>query len=89
MSLPFGAMAPAELYDAGAMQAGRADAAYFEALKGGAPHKFGPATNILQIHVPTATAGGTLASLPASSAPRRAGRAGPAAGAGGPAFPRL
>jgi hypothetical protein len=45
------------------MQAGRADAAYFEALKGGAPHKFGPATSILQIHVPTATAGGTLASL--------------------------
>jgi pullulanase/glycogen debranching enzyme len=28
-----------------------------------APHKFGPPTNILQIHVPTATAGGTLASL--------------------------
>jgi len=62
-SLPFGAMAPAEIYDTDAMQAARADRAYFEALAGDAPHKFGPATNILQIHVPTATAGGTLASL--------------------------
>ncbi|WP_226780456.1 glucosylglycerol hydrolase [Oceaniglobus trochenteri] len=63
MSLPFGAFAPAELYDVAAMQAGRGDSAYFAALKGDAPHKFGPPVNILQIHVPTATAGGTLASL--------------------------
>lgn len=63
MSLPFGAFAPAELYDVAAMQAGRGDRAYYEALRGEAPHKFGPPTNILQIHVPTATAGGTLASL--------------------------
>jgi len=63
MSLPFGAMAPAELYDTEAMQADRGDAAYFAALKGEAPHKFGPPANILQIHVPTATAGGTIASL--------------------------
>jgi hypothetical protein len=63
MSLPFGAFAPAELYDVASMHEGRADAGYFEALKGEAPHKFGPPTNILQIHVPTATAGGTLASL--------------------------
>jgi hypothetical protein len=63
MSLPFGAMAPAELYDVAVMQAGRADAAYFEALRDTAPHKFGPPTNILQIHIPTATAGGTIASL--------------------------
>ena len=63
MSLPFGAMAPAELYDVAAMQDAREDTAYFEALRGDAPHKFGPPTNILQIHVPTATAGGTLASL--------------------------
>ncbi len=63
MSLPFGAMAPAELYNTAAMQAGRGDAAYFQALKAEAPHKFGPPVNILQIHVPTATAGGTLASL--------------------------
>ncbi|MBB5516476.1 hypothetical protein FHS89_002507 [Rubricella aquisinus] len=63
MSLPYGAFAPAELYDVAAMQAGRKDAAYFDALKGDAPHKFGPPTNILQVHVPSATAGGTLASL--------------------------
>ncbi|MBK1636614.1 glucosylglycerol hydrolase [Rhodovulum adriaticum] len=63
MSLPFGAMAPAELYDVAAMQAARGDRAYFQALKGAAPHKFGPPVNILQIHVSTATAGGTLASL--------------------------
>ncbi|MBF9030288.1 hypothetical protein HKCCE3408_07760 [Rhodobacterales bacterium HKCCE3408] len=63
MSLPFGAMAPAELYDVASMHEGRADAAYFEALKGPEPHKFGPPVNILQIHIPTATAGGTLASL--------------------------
>lgn len=63
MSLPFGAMAPAELYDVASMHAGRADQAYFEALKGDEPHKFGPPCNILQVHVPTATASGTLASL--------------------------
>jgi hypothetical protein len=62
-SLPFGVMAPSELYDLDAMQARRGDLAYFEALKGTEPHKFAPPANILQIHVPTATAGGTLASL--------------------------
>ena len=62
-SLPFGAFAPAELYDVDAMQEGRGDAGYWRALGGGSPHKFGPPTNILQIHVPTATAGGTIASL--------------------------
>ncbi|SNR27614.1 glucosylglycerol hydrolase [Puniceibacterium sediminis] len=63
MSLPFGVMAPAELYDIDALQAGRTDTGYFENLKGGKPHKFGPPSNILQIHVPSATAGGTIASL--------------------------
>ncbi|WP_238393892.1 glucosylglycerol hydrolase [Rhodovulum sulfidophilum] len=63
MSLPFGVMAPAELYDVEAMLAAREDTAYFEAFRGEAPHKFGPPSNILQVHVPTATAGGTLASL--------------------------
>ncbi|PUB09963.1 glucosylglycerol hydrolase [Yoonia sediminilitoris] len=63
MSLPFGAMAPAELYDVQAMQANRKDADYYALLKKDAPHKFDPSINILQIHVPTATAGGTLASL--------------------------
>lgn len=56
MSLPFGVMAPAELYDADSMHNGRADAEYFQALKGEEPHKFGPPSNILQVHVPTATA---------------------------------
>lgn len=63
MSLPFGALAPAELYDVEKMLSSRRDAAYFKRLDGETPHKFGPPTNILQIHVPTATAGGTLASL--------------------------
>lgn len=63
MSVPFGVFAPAEIYDVDSMHAGRADAGYFAGLKGAAPHRFGPPTNILQIHVPTATAGGTLASL--------------------------
>nr|WP_216366800.1 glucosylglycerol hydrolase [Halovulum dunhuangense] len=63
MSLPFGAFAPAELYDLDAMQAARTDGDYYAALGGSTPHKFGPPVNILQIHVPTATAGGTLASL--------------------------
>ena len=63
MSVPFGVFAPAEIYDTASMQEGRADAEYFAAFKGDAPHKFGPPTNILQIHVPTATAGGTIAAL--------------------------
>ncbi|SPJ25919.1 glucosylglycerol hydrolase [Palleronia abyssalis] len=62
-SLPFGALAPAELYDLDRLQAERRDKDYWHGLKDDAPHKFGPPTNILQIHVPTATAGGTLASL--------------------------
>jgi hypothetical protein len=64
-SLPFGAFAPAEYYDLAAMQAARTDRAYYVALAGPGVHKFGPPTNILQVHVPTATAGGTLASLAA------------------------
>ncbi|ETX28785.1 glucosylglycerol hydrolase [Roseivivax isoporae] len=63
MSLPFGAMAPAELYDVAAMQAQRGDRSYWESLRGETPHKFGPVTNILQIHIPTATSGGTIAAL--------------------------
>jgi len=62
-SLPFGARAPAELYDVASMHRGRGDAGYFAAFAAEQAHKFGPPTNILQIHVPTATAGGTLASL--------------------------
>lgn len=66
MSLPFGAFAPAELYDVEAMQAARKDLDYYAELReaaGGKPYKFDPPCNILQIHVPTATAGGTLAAL--------------------------
>ncbi len=88
MSLPFGAMAPAELYDVASMHANRADRAYFEALKGEAPHKFGPPTNILQIHVPTATAGWNPRQPHAIlSAPERARGTGPAARAFGSAVP--
>lgn len=62
-SLPFGAFAPAELYDLDAMQAARGDTGYWQGLSGEEPTKLGPPANILQIHVPTATAGGTIASL--------------------------
>lgn len=62
-SLPFGAFAPAEYYDLAAMQAARGDADYYAGLPEGAVHKFGPATSILQIHVPTATAAMSLAGL--------------------------
>lgn len=62
-SLPFGAFAPAEYYDIDAMQAVRQDKGYFEAFPEGETVKLGPSTNILQVHIPTATAGMTLASL--------------------------
>jgi len=62
-SLLFGAFAPAEYYDVAAMQAERDDLDYYAALPAGDPVKLGPAANILQVHVPTATAGMTLASL--------------------------
>ena len=62
-SLPFGPFAPAEYYDVEAMQAARADRAYYEALPAEGVHKFGPPSNILQIHVPTATASMSLAGL--------------------------
>lgn len=65
-SLPFGAFAPAEYYDTEAMQAARADLDYYRALPEGsedAVHKFGPVSNILQVHAPTATASMSLAGL--------------------------
>ena len=63
MSVPFGVFAPAEIYDVASMHEGRGDVEYFRTEEAGVPKKFGPPTNILQIHVPTATAGGTIASL--------------------------
>lgn len=62
-SVPFGAFAPAEIFDISDMQRERRDRSYYEALQGESAHKFQVPTNILQLHVPTATAGGTLASL--------------------------
>ena len=64
-SMPFGAFAPSEVVDLGAFHAGRADAGFFARHAAGAeaPRRFGPPVNVLQLHVATATAGGTLASL--------------------------
>jgi hypothetical protein len=70
-SMPFGAFAPAEVYDMAALARRRGDLAYWSELAatagpdrcGDGIVKQGPASNILQLHVPTATAGGTLASL--------------------------
>lgn len=66
-SLPFGAFAPAELIDMNAMLVARGDKAYFENLDGETEAdgvlRVKPPVNILQIHVPTATAEGTLAGL--------------------------
>ncbi|MCA9971986.1 MAG: hypothetical protein KC425_17300 [Anaerolineales bacterium] len=66
-SVPFGVFAPAELYDWRQMLAQRADAGYFQQLDAemtpaGLPRLAGP-TNILQLHVGTASADGTLAGL--------------------------
>ena len=67
-SIPFGAFAPAELYDMPALFAGRADADYFRTRLPTAPDPDGvarilPPVNILQLHVGTATASGTLGGL--------------------------
>lgn len=63
-SLPFGGLGPAELYDADSLHAGRGDAAYYADLAGSLEDgRVPPPTNILQLHVPSATSGGTLADL--------------------------
>lgn len=66
-SMPFGAFAPSEVVDLGAFHDGRADADFFSRHAAGGdgdgPRRFGPPVNILQLHVPTATTGGTLANL--------------------------
>ncbi|MGM0617241.1 MAG: glucosylglycerol hydrolase, partial [Actinomycetota bacterium] len=70
-SVPYGAFAPAEVYDLERLQAERGDRGYWRVVAADAGEdrcgngivKQGPAANILQVHVPTATSGGTLASL--------------------------
>lgn len=66
-SVPFGAFAPAECYDVARLDRERTDRDYFTNREGetGADGilQLSPPLNILQIHVPTASAGGTLASL--------------------------
>jgi hypothetical protein len=66
-SLPFGAFGPAEVYDMAGMQAARGDGDYYAALADRADAqgvvRFDPPTNILQLHVPTATTQGTVGAL--------------------------
>lgn len=64
-SSPFGAFAPAELYDRARLNRDRGDLAYFRSL----PHDshgvawIEPSVNLLEIHPPTACAEGSLAGL--------------------------
>ena len=58
-SLPYGAFAPAELYDVEGMQQQRADRDYFSQ----GPIEVPPPRNILQLHVNTASAEGSLEGL--------------------------
>ena len=67
-SLPYGIFAPAELYDIDSLQANRADLAYFErTAKSNNPKikipRVSDPRNILQLHVGTASAEGTIAGL--------------------------
>ena len=63
-SLPFGAFAPAELYDIDRMDHERQDRDYFRRITASeAGARLGKPCNILQLHVPTATVVGTLAGL--------------------------
>ena len=71
-SVPFGVLAPAELYDMEGMFAGRGDAAHFANLPWDADEthqvegdvkRVAPPMNILQVHPGTASADGTLAGL--------------------------
>lgn len=68
-SYPFGAFAPAEVYDVAGMQHARGDAAFFRRFaertppeRDGVP-RFGPPVNVLQLHVASASAEGTIAGL--------------------------
>ncbi len=55
-SIPFGSFAPAEVYDVVSLQRGRKDREHFAA-------PVEPPTSILELHVPTATAEGTIGAL--------------------------
>ncbi len=65
-SLPYGIFAPAELYDLDSLQANRLDLDYFErtGIQGdGDVPRVGDPSNILQIHVGTASSEGTFEGL--------------------------
>ncbi|KPQ39850.1 MAG: putative glycoside hydrolase 5 [Phormidium sp. OSCR] len=64
-SLPYGVYAPAELYDRDKLQRDRRDTAYFQQFRSddGRPVKVKPPTNILQLHVNTASPNGYLSGL--------------------------
>ncbi len=66
-SVPYGAFAPAEAYDIERLQAERGDLEYFAKLRESAGTegvvKQGPVVNILQMHIPTASGGGTFGSM--------------------------
>lgn len=66
VSLPYGAFAPAELYDLERLDFERGDRDYFLSFGMSQEHdatRRGAPSNILQLHVPTASADGTLAGL--------------------------
>jgi glycosidase len=62
-SLPLGAFAPAEVFDLEKMFSERKDKAYFEAIKERKTKRLDAPKHILEIHIPTATEGGTIADL--------------------------
>lgn len=66
-SLPFGVHGPAEVYDLHRMHQDREDRRYFLHVAIGGeddePPRIGPPTHVLQVHVGTATHGGTVADL--------------------------
>lgn len=59
-SLPFGAFAPAEVFDLKTMLANRKDADYFKNIKTDEQNRLLPPSNILQLHAHTATKAATI-----------------------------